>query len=177
MRRLPLLAALLLAGCVTEAPLPPDAGGPVGQLDPADVERIVFEAARDRYGAALVREARDAREHVIAFRAHGGIPVPPPPGEPFPPPPAPSMALMMKRGGQWLVAETGTWRQARSANVAEMLAIAASADFRAEPVHVPPCPDYGAVRLVAQLDGLSGVARDHGCPSRTDRFVSAALGA
>ena len=177
MRHMPLIAALMLAGCVTEAPLPPDAGGPLGQLDPADVERIGVEAARDRYGAALVSEALAAGEHVIAYRAHGGIPVPPPPGEPFPRPPAPAMALLMKRDGLWLVVESGGWRQARREQVAEMLAVAALPEFLAEPVHVPPCPDYGTVRVVARLEGVRAIAREHGCPSRTDRFASAALSA
>lgn len=178
-RRLSLAASLLaLAGCVTpseQLPLPPDAAHGAGYVDPADVERIVLDAARERYGDNLVSQSVRSSDYIIVWRAYGGIPVPPPPGEPFPPPPAPRMALLAMKGGLWVFAENGIWRQARPGMIAEIEAIAATQNFWQEPVHVPPCPDYGAMRMVAKFSGKPKIARDHACPSQSDRLAHYAL--
>lgn len=171
-----ILSCAALAGCAaTDAPLPPDAGGPVGQLDPVDVEQRVLREARERFGDALVAEALNSESYLIAYRGVGGIWVPAPAGEAQPVPPDPRMALIALRNGDWVVADDGAWRQASQSKIEDIETLVTSPGFGGEPVHIPPCPDYPTGRLLMKYEGSLKVARDHGCPSQTDRVIGVAL--
>ena len=171
-----LLSCAALAACAaTEAPLPPDAGGPVGQLDPIEVERIILDAARDEYGSQMVNQAVASSDYLVAYRGVGGIWMPAPEGRPDPPMPQPRMAMIAFRDGEWVVAENGKWRQARQSSIDEIQQIVGSPGDTGEPVHIPPCPDYPTGRLLMKFGDRLRIARDHGCPSQTDRVIGIAL--
>ncbi|MGX7895552.1 hypothetical protein [Tsuneonella sp. HG222] len=173
------LLALQLGGCAT-VPATGDGDDPRNPstqpgYDLARVETDVVSSARERFGATLVDEAMRAPAWLATKRYFGMLPPPPPDNPTWRP--TPPMALMMRRDGQWLVAENGGWRQARTEQAAEIDAILASRTFLEEPGHVPPCPDYGSINLVIKVPARAKIVRQHACTSHTDRLAQAAQGA
>jgi hypothetical protein len=173
---------LSLGGCAMPvAPAePPSAARPLDTLpsnyDPALVRADLLATARDRNGAAALDRAMAASDHLLVKRFAGMAPPPPPDAGADWRPPTPS-AMLIRDGGQWLVATPSGWRPAVPDAAAQIDALITSSRFWNEPAYTPPCPDFGASNLLLKVRGRPESVRNGLCSSAAADLVQAALGA
>lgn len=142
--------------------------------DLALVRQDLLTTAADRFGRAALGWARRAPTHLIVKRFVGMAP-PPPPGAGSDWRLTPAAALLVRRGGEWLVATGTGWRAAPAEIVAELDRAVADPAFWSEPSYTPPCPDFGASLLLLKVPGKTETVRNSTCMSRASRLVEAAL--
>ena len=179
-------AALILAGvaaCATPVPGPAATADAAidrpldtlpAQAEPTLVREDLLATAADRFGAAMLSEARAAPTHLIV-KQFMGIAPPPPPGAGVDWRPTPAAALLVRRAGGWMVAAGTGWRRADPDAAAELDRTIADPGFWSEAAYTSPCPDFGASLLLLKVLGKAETVRNSTCMSRASRMVEAAL--
>jgi hypothetical protein len=138
-------------------------------------EKMILDGARTRFGGASVERALGAPTFLIVRRVIGMLP-PPPPGNPSYRPPDPTAVLFRTAGG-WMTADASGFRPVKAGSGSALDALLASAEFRAPPTAVFPCPDFGAAMMLYRSPSTRKMVRTASCPNVVSRIVSAALDA
>jgi hypothetical protein len=180
--------AFLLSACTAVPPQASPAmrelpsGPPLQQNDITFIrqttEQDLLWSAKQRFGEAAVRRALAAPSYIFAKHYPGMMPPPPPgagPGWKYPDPP---VAILVRENGQWLVATTEGFRQARPDKIAEIESVLAEESFWAGPVWAPPgCTDSGGSLLLAKIPARRELVRSANCgiTGRSETLVFRAL--
>jgi hypothetical protein len=178
--------ALALAGCVqirhVERVIP--SGPPPerieGTFNRAATEYNLLATARAKFGEAKVREALAAEAYLLAKAYPGMLPPPPPDAGPNWRYPDPPMAMLVRRGGAWLVATPDGWRAPRAESLATIQATLEDRLFWLEPEYAGPnCTDSGATLLMLKVPRRAEIVRRATCGAtgRGERLAFAAVNA
>jgi hypothetical protein len=180
--------ALMVSACAAPPPKVAPAerelpsGPPPHQTDITFIRQTTAQdllwSAKQRFGEAVVRRALAAPSYIFAKHYPGMMPPPPPHAGPDWKYPDPPVAVLVRENGQWLVATSDGFRQARPDKIAEVESVLAEESFWTGPAWAPPgCTDSGGSLLLAKIPSKAEVVRSANCgiTGRSETLVFRAL--